>query len=132
MTVSQPVVVWGAGAILFATALADASIAEVLDAPGHRPTLTGLAREVMAVARAKDIRPEAFDGFDPAAFAPDAPRSAAEESLTPDGSARRRGGTRLPLATPDDLAAEARVAPGRVGSRSSCWAGCTGRLQDRR
>ncbi len=32
----------------------------------------------------------------------------AGETLTPDGSARRRGGTRNP-STPDDLAAEARA-----------------------
>jgi 2-dehydropantoate 2-reductase len=75
---------WGKlayGAILFATALTDASIADVLDAKEHRPTLIELAREVMRVALARDIRPEGFDGFDPSAFHPDAPDSAAVESL---------------------------------------------------
>lgn len=75
---------WGKlayGALLFATALTDASIADVLDAPGHRPVLIELAREVMRVARARDVRPEAFDGFDPAAFHPDAPEAEARASL---------------------------------------------------
>jgi 2-dehydropantoate 2-reductase len=69
------------GSILFATALADASIADVLDSDAHRPTLVALAHEVMAVAGARAVRPEAFDGFDPAAFAPDAPLSDALASL---------------------------------------------------
>ncbi|MEQ9568978.1 MAG: 2-dehydropantoate 2-reductase N-terminal domain-containing protein, partial [Longimicrobiales bacterium] len=57
-------------ALLFATALTDDPIADVLDAPDHRPTLIGLAREVCRVAAAKGIRLEAFDGFDPADFGP--------------------------------------------------------------
>jgi 2-dehydropantoate 2-reductase len=72
---------WGKlayGAILFATALTDASIADVLDSRRHRPVLTELAREVMRVAHARGISPEAFDGFDPAALAPgSAPEEAA-------------------------------------------------------
>ncbi len=75
---------WGKlayGAILFATALTDASIADVLDAKEYRPTLIELAREVMRVALARDIRLEGFDGFDPSAFHPDAPDSAAVDSL---------------------------------------------------
>jgi 2-dehydropantoate 2-reductase len=75
---------WGKlayGAILFATALTDASIADVLDSREHRPDLTELAREVMRVAVARDVRPEAFDGFDPAAFLPGAPDSDAAASL---------------------------------------------------
>ena len=66
---------WGKlayGALLFATALAEASIADVLASERHRPTLVALAREVVTVAGARGIRPEAFDGFDPAAFHPDA------------------------------------------------------------
>jgi 2-dehydropantoate 2-reductase len=66
---------WGKliyGALLFATALTDDSIADVLAAPRHRPVLTALALEVGAIAAASGIRPEAFDGFDPAAFAPQA------------------------------------------------------------
>ena len=75
---------WGKlayGAILFATALAEASIAEVLDSQAHRPVLIELAREVMRVAEALGISPEPFDGFDPAAFRPAAPDPGARESL---------------------------------------------------
>jgi 2-dehydropantoate 2-reductase len=75
---------WGKlayGAILFATALTDDSIADVLASADHRPVLIALAREVMSVAAARGIRPEGFDGFDPSAFAPDAPAVAAEDTL---------------------------------------------------
>ena len=75
---------WGKlayGAMLFATALAQASIAEVLAAPEHRPTIIALAREVVAVTLAHGVRPEPFDGFEPLAFAPDAPDETAEASL---------------------------------------------------
>ena len=58
------------GALLFATALAEASIADVLASERHRPALVALAREVMAVAAARGVAPEAFDGFDPSAFRP--------------------------------------------------------------
>jgi 2-dehydropantoate 2-reductase len=66
---------WGKlvyGALLFATALTDDSIADVLAEAAHRPVLTALALEVGAVATASGIRPEPFDGFDPAAFLPGA------------------------------------------------------------
>jgi 2-dehydropantoate 2-reductase len=75
---------WGKlayGAILFATALTDASIADVLDSREHRPVLVQLGREVMRVAVVRGVRPEPFDGFDPAAFHPDAPEDLAYESL---------------------------------------------------
>lgn len=75
---------WGKlayGALLFATALAEASIADVLASPQHRPTLVALAREVMAVTHASGIRPEAFDGFDPTAFSPGAGDDDAYASL---------------------------------------------------
>lgn len=75
---------WGKlayGALLFATALADASIADVLSSRRHRPTLVALAREVVAVTEAHDIRPEAFDGFDPGAFSIDASDARAHASL---------------------------------------------------
>lgn len=62
----------GYGALLFATALTDNSIADVLDDAGSREVLTRVAREVMAVAAAKRITPQGFNGFDPAAFAPGA------------------------------------------------------------
>ena len=71
----------GYGALLFATALTDDSIADVLDAPEFRPLLTALAREVVAVSAAQGIRPEGFNGWDPAAFAPAAPQAAADASF---------------------------------------------------
>lgn len=75
---------WGKlayGAMLFATALAEASIADVLAAPEHRPTLIALAREVVSVTLARGVRPEPFDGFEPMAFAPDASDETAEASV---------------------------------------------------
>jgi len=75
---------WGKlayGSMLFATALCDASIADVLDSSSHRPLMIGLAREAMAVAAANGIRPMPFDGFDPSAFAPTASDEEAHESL---------------------------------------------------
>lgn len=75
---------WGKlayGSMLFATALTDASIADVLAAERHRPLLVGLAREAMAVAAARGVRPEAFDGFDPRAFSPGASDADARASL---------------------------------------------------
>jgi 2-dehydropantoate 2-reductase len=40
-----------------------------------------LAREILAVALARGVRPESFDGFDYAAYLPDAPPGAASRSL---------------------------------------------------
>ena len=61
------------GAMLFATALTDDGIADVLARPEHRPVLTRLAHEVAAVSRAEGVTLEGFDGFDPQAFLPEAP-----------------------------------------------------------
>jgi 2-dehydropantoate 2-reductase len=66
----------GYGALLFATAVTDGGIADVLGDPAHASVLTALGREVMAVARANAVQPEGFDGFDPAAFAPSTDTSA--------------------------------------------------------
>lgn len=63
---------WGKhayGALLTATALVDAAIADVLAEPAYRPALANLAAEVLALAAAERVRPEAFDGFEPQAFA---------------------------------------------------------------
>ena len=57
------------GALLFATALTDASIADVLAAERYRPALTAVGREVAMVAAAEAITLEPFNGFDPTAFA---------------------------------------------------------------
>src|SRR6266550_2112584 len=75
---------WGKlayGAQLFATALTNDSIADALADPMYRDVYVEVAREVMRVARARDVTPEGFNGFDPHAFAPDATREVAERSL---------------------------------------------------
>jgi len=75
---------WGKeayGAMLFATALTDESIADALAMPRWRALYIALAREILAVASACGVTPESFDGFDPAAYLPDAAPGAAEHSL---------------------------------------------------
>jgi 2-dehydropantoate 2-reductase len=75
---------WGKeayGAMLFATALTNESIADALAMPAYRHLYLALAREILAVAEARGVTPEGFDGFDPAAYLPQAPRGAAERSL---------------------------------------------------
>jgi 2-dehydropantoate 2-reductase len=75
---------WGKeayGAMLFATALTNDSIADCLARPEYRGLYIALAREMLAVGAARNVRPEAFDGFDPTAYLPDAPAGAAERSL---------------------------------------------------
>jgi 2-dehydropantoate 2-reductase len=75
---------WGKeayGAMLFATALTNESIADALAMPAYRQLYVALAREILAVATARGIRPESFDGFDPAAYLATAPDRAAEQSL---------------------------------------------------
>jgi 2-dehydropantoate 2-reductase len=57
---------WGKqayGAMLFATALTNQSMADAIDQ--HRPTMIGLANEVLAVAAAAGVQPLGFDGFAP-------------------------------------------------------------------
>jgi 2-dehydropantoate 2-reductase len=56
------------GAMLFATALTNESIADALAMPAYRHLYIELARETLAVAAARGVTPEAFDGFDPAAY----------------------------------------------------------------
>jgi len=75
---------WGKeayGAMLFATALTNDSIADCLAQPEYRGLYIALAREILAIARSRGVHPEAFDGFDPRAYLPDAPPGAAEQSL---------------------------------------------------
>lgn len=75
---------WGKlayGAQLFATALTNDSIADALADRRYREVYVEIAREVLRVARAREITPEGFNGFDPHAFAPDADREVAERSL---------------------------------------------------
>lgn len=54
------------GAMLFATAVSDLAIFEVLEDAAFQPMLTELARQVLAQA---PVTPMAFDGFDPADLA---------------------------------------------------------------
>ena len=75
---------WGKeayGAMLFATALTNESIADALAMPKYRQLYIALAREILAVAAARGVQPEAFDGFDPSAYLATAPAGAAEQSL---------------------------------------------------
>jgi len=68
------------GALLFATALTNESIADCLAERRFRPVLIALAREVVTIATAAKITLEPFDGFDPRAFLPNS-GPAAEASL---------------------------------------------------
>lgn len=75
---------WGKliyGAQLFATALTNDSIADCMANPQFRPVLTALGQEVGAVARANGVETEAFNGMDPAAFAPGASQALIDKSL---------------------------------------------------
>ena len=75
---------WGKeayGAMLFATALTNASIADALAMPEYQSVYISLAREILAVAAARGVLTEAFDGFDPTAYLTTAPAGAAAQSL---------------------------------------------------
>ncbi len=75
---------WGKlayASLLFATALTDDSIADVLAAEEFRPSLVALAREAVSVAVARGIALEGFDGFDPRAFRPGEQPGMAEASM---------------------------------------------------
>jgi 2-dehydropantoate 2-reductase len=75
---------WGKeayGAMLFATALTNESIADCLALPAYRDLFIALGREVLAVAAAQGIAPEGFNGIDPTAYLPGADPAAAVRSL---------------------------------------------------
>jgi 2-dehydropantoate 2-reductase len=55
----------GYASMLFATAVVDETMANVLADPANRSLLANLAGEVVAVADAEGVRSEAFDGYDP-------------------------------------------------------------------
>lgn len=111
---------WGKlvyGALLFATALTDDTIADVLDDPAARPVLERLGREVGAVAAAGGVRTEGFDGFDPAAFRPGGTHGALDRSFA-DMVAHNRRSTKARTGIWRDLAvrkrkteAEAQLGP---------------------
>jgi 2-dehydropantoate 2-reductase len=71
----------GYGAILFATALSDASMSDNLASEPHFSVFHRLGREVMAVALQQGVTPLGFNGFDPLAFMPDAPEALARRSV---------------------------------------------------
>ena len=62
----------GYGAMLFAQALGQAGIADCLARPELLPLWRRLGGEAVMVALAEGVQPRGFNGFDPAAFAPDA------------------------------------------------------------
>jgi 2-dehydropantoate 2-reductase len=75
---------WGKlayGALLFATALTDESIADALASERHAPVYRRVGEEVLRVAAVRGVVPRGFNGFDPAAFAPGAPDGAVRASI---------------------------------------------------
>lgn len=84
---------WGKlvyGAMLYATALTDGAIWECLDHQDYRDVFILLGKEIAAVASAEQVVMEAFDGFEPAAYLPDAPLSLAYASLDAMAAHNRR------------------------------------------
>lgn len=78
----------GYGNMLYATALADASMADVIDR--HRPVMVELAAEVYEVAARLGIRPEPFDGVEPRLYYPRAGRDEAALAAALDALVARR------------------------------------------
>jgi 2-dehydropantoate 2-reductase len=75
---------WGKlayGAMLFATALTADSMTANFEDSRRFVVFDALAREVMAVAKARGVRPVGFNGFDPEVFAPSAPEEGARASI---------------------------------------------------
>lgn len=68
-------------AMLFATALNEDSMSANFANPARNAAFTAIGREVMLTARAEGIQPRGFNGFDPAAFMPDASDDAARQCL---------------------------------------------------
>jgi 2-dehydropantoate 2-reductase len=68
----------GYGAMLFAQALGQKGIADCLARPELLPAWRALGREAIEVALAEGVEPRGFNGFDPAAFMPNAPSAAAK------------------------------------------------------
>ena len=71
----------GYGAMLFATALNNDSMADNFADPARFAVFDRLGREVMAVARARNVTPVGFNGFDPAAFMAEAPAAVSRASI---------------------------------------------------
>lgn len=76
---------WGKlayGAMLFATALTNRSMADNFAKTEFTPIWSGLAREVMALARKRCVTPVGFNGFDPTAFLPGSDRFEADRCIS--------------------------------------------------
>lgn len=71
----------GYGAMLFAQALGQASIADCLARPELLPAWRALGGEAVAVALAEGVTPRGFNGFDPGAFRPGATEDQARRSV---------------------------------------------------
>ncbi|MCA3564678.1 MAG: ketopantoate reductase family protein [Methylocystis sp.] len=75
---------WGKlayGAMLFATALTTDSMTANFEDPRRFAVFDALAREVMAVAKARGVKPVGFNGFDPEVFEPGAPEAGSRASI---------------------------------------------------
>lgn len=75
---------WGKlayGAQLFATAVTNEGIADCLADARYQDLYIAIAREVLTVAAAEGVQPEAFNGFNPTAFLPDAASTLSLRSL---------------------------------------------------
>lgn len=83
----------GFAAMLFATSLNNDGMDANFADPKRFAVFDQLGREVMAVARTQGITPLPFTGFDPAAFLPGSPESAARASIAV-LSQRRRGSSK--------------------------------------
>jgi len=71
----------GYGAMLFGTALTNDSMSANFADRSRMKVWIALGREVMAVARARNVDPTGFNGFDPAAFMPGADEELAAQSI---------------------------------------------------
>ena len=71
----------GYGALLFATALTNASICDALASREPRPLFRQLAGEATQIAFAMGIKPHGSNGYEPAAFAPGASDAQADASF---------------------------------------------------
>ena len=71
----------GYGSMLFAQALGMKSIADCLARPELMPVWRAVGREVNEVTLAEGITPMGFNGYDPQAFMPNAPREMAERAI---------------------------------------------------
>lgn len=71
----------GYGALLFATALTNRSIADALAETRWHALYRQIGTEAMQAARARSVQAESFNGFDVAAFSPEAPDAAFRASI---------------------------------------------------